>query len=150
AYRLMLCSVLLSALQAEMVEVTWGEKSVVLPFKTKDLPQNIKVEWRHHNMMVHIYQSGPNHSNLQDRSYRGRTEMIDNALKNKDLSLTLKDLRLTDTGVYTCTVYSGREESQAERPEVNATGVTPSALEKSLRIYISICGSTHGAFRCTL
>ncbi|XP_039464931.1 uncharacterized protein LOC116320702 [Oreochromis aureus] len=98
------------ALQPEVVKVTQGKESVVLPFKTTaDLPQNVTVEWRltePKHMKVHVYESGNNQPVKQDQGYRGRTEMNKNPLRTKDLSLTLKDLHLTDSGVYTCTVYN--------------------------------------------
>ncbi|XP_014185750.1 uncharacterized protein LOC106632488, partial [Haplochromis burtoni] len=95
------------ALLPEVVEVLQGEKSVLLPFKTTaDLPQHVTVEWTDSNAMkVHVYESGNNQPDKQHQSYRGRTEMKEDPLRNKDLSLTLKPLHLTDSGVYTCIVY---------------------------------------------
>ncbi|XP_025760041.1 uncharacterized protein LOC109194439 [Oreochromis niloticus] len=91
----------------EMVEVTQGEASVLLPFKiTEDLLEDIKVEWKHQNIIVHVYQNSQNQSLLMDEDYKGRTEMNEGPLKNKDLSLTLKGLQLSDHGGYTCTVYN--------------------------------------------
>ncbi|KAL4009741.1 hypothetical protein ACER0C_003593 [Sarotherodon galilaeus] len=98
------------ALQPEVVEVPQGEESVLLPFKTTAyLPQDVTVEWRltePNNMKVHVYESGNNQPGKQDQGYRGRTEMDEDPLRTKDLSLTLKHLHLTDSGVYTCTVYN--------------------------------------------
>uniref|UniRef100_A0A669DIM0 Ig-like domain-containing protein n=1 Tax=Oreochromis niloticus TaxID=8128 RepID=A0A669DIM0_ORENI len=89
-------------LQVEMVEVTQGEKSVLLPFRIKDdLPVDVTLLWRHENVTVHTYQRGQYQPDIQ-----GRTEMNKDPLRTKDLSLTLKDLHLTDSGVYTCTVYN--------------------------------------------
>ncbi|XP_025761643.1 polymeric immunoglobulin receptor isoform X2 [Oreochromis niloticus] len=95
------------ALLPEVVEVPQGEKSALLPFKTTaDLPQDVTVEWRDsNNMKVHVYESGKHQPDKQDQGYRGRTEMNEDPLRTKDFSLTLKHLRPTDSGVYTCTVY---------------------------------------------
>uniref|UniRef100_A0A669BHC0 Ig-like domain-containing protein n=1 Tax=Oreochromis niloticus TaxID=8128 RepID=A0A669BHC0_ORENI len=99
--------VLLSVLQVEMVEVTQGEKSVLLPFRIKDdLSLDVTLLWRHEKVTVHAYQRGQNQSVLIGQDYEGRTEMKKDPLNNKDFSLTLKDLRLTDRGVYTCTVHN--------------------------------------------
>ncbi|XP_039465732.1 uncharacterized protein LOC120439096 [Oreochromis aureus] len=98
------------AQQPEVVEVPQGEKSVVLPFKTTaDLPENVTVEWtltEPKHMKVHVYESGNNQPVKQDQGYRGRTEMDEDPLRTGNFSLTLKDLHLTDSGVYTCTVYN--------------------------------------------
>uniref|UniRef100_A0A668UX39 Ig-like domain-containing protein n=1 Tax=Oreochromis aureus TaxID=47969 RepID=A0A668UX39_OREAU len=83
-----------------------NKASVLLPFKITDLLQDIKVEWKHQNIIVHVYQNSQNQSLLMDEDYKGRTEMNEEPLKNKDLSLTLKGLQLSDRGGYTCTVYN--------------------------------------------
>ncbi|KAL4009393.1 hypothetical protein ACER0C_003245 [Sarotherodon galilaeus] len=98
------------ALQPEVVDVPHGKESVLLPCKTTAvLPQDVTVEWTrsdYSNMTVHVYESGKDHPDKQHQDYRGRTEMKnEHPLRNKDLSLTLKDLYLTDSGPYTCTVY---------------------------------------------
>ncbi|XP_039874899.1 uncharacterized protein LOC120725887 isoform X4 [Simochromis diagramma] len=92
----------------DIVEVTEGEESVLLPFKTTpDLPQDVTVEWTGpKHMKVHVYERGNNQPDKQDQGYRGRTEMKKDPLSTKDLSLTLKDPLVTDSGVYTCTIYS--------------------------------------------
>ncbi|XP_063325179.1 junctional adhesion molecule-like [Pelmatolapia mariae] len=96
--------------QVEMMTVTQGERSVLIPFKvTDDLPQDVKVEWKltyPEETMIHLYESSKKQHLSQDPVYTGHTEMDEDPLKTKDLSLTLKDLHLTDSGVYTCTVYN--------------------------------------------
>ncbi|XP_039464988.1 uncharacterized protein LOC120438630 [Oreochromis aureus] len=102
------CFVLFSESQMETVEVTEWNKSVLLPFKTKDdLPQDATVEWRRSDSKhrkVHTFQSSQHLSGEQDEVYTGRTEMNKEALRMGDLSLTLKELGITDSGVYTCIV----------------------------------------------
>uniref|UniRef100_A0A669CB39 Ig-like domain-containing protein n=1 Tax=Oreochromis niloticus TaxID=8128 RepID=A0A669CB39_ORENI len=93
--------------QLEMVEVTQGKEFVLLPFKIKEgFTQDVKVEWKHKNKMVHEYQIGKDQCHLKGQDQKQRTEMKKDPLNTKDLSLTLKDLHLTDSGVYTCTVYN--------------------------------------------
>uniref|UniRef100_A0A3Q0SGZ6 Ig-like domain-containing protein n=1 Tax=Amphilophus citrinellus TaxID=61819 RepID=A0A3Q0SGZ6_AMPCI len=103
---LSVCLSVLSALEVEFVEVTQGQESVQLPFHTADLPQDVSVEWRLKDMKVHVYKVGENQPDQQEEDYRGRTEMNEKPLRTGDLSLRLKHLQLTDSGVYTCTVYN--------------------------------------------
>lgn len=104
----MLSSALLLDLNAEKVEVTEGEESVLLPFNTKvHLPEDVTVEWRcsgSKHMVVQVYQRG-NQPDQQDQDYLCRTEMKADLLETGDLSLTLKNPNINDRGVYTCTVY---------------------------------------------
>ena len=90
------------------MEVTEGKKSVLLPFKTKPgLPEGVRVEWScsNHEQLVHVCQ---NQSGEQDPVYLGRTEMREDPLKTGDLSLSLKEPRLNDSGAYKCTVFRDR------------------------------------------
>ncbi|XP_025760165.1 butyrophilin-like protein 8 [Oreochromis niloticus] len=101
-HKLLQKSVILSVRvnKVEAVEVPEGEGSVLLPFFRLS-------QWSgHNNMKVHVYESGKHQLGKQDQGHRGRTEMDEDPLRTKDLSLTLKDLHPTDSGVYTCTVYN--------------------------------------------
>ncbi|XP_019210678.1 matrix remodeling-associated protein 8-like [Oreochromis niloticus] len=93
-----------------VLEVTQGERSVLLPFQTTaDLRQGVTVEWTRSDSKhtkVCVFQKSQSQPDKQHQGYRGRAEMDEDALRTGDFSLTLKDLRLTDSGVYTCTVYN--------------------------------------------
>ncbi|KAI3375547.1 hypothetical protein L3Q82_003874 [Scortum barcoo] len=90
------------------VEVDSGAKSVQLPFKTTaDLPEDVRVEWTDRDdRKVHVYQNGSDRPGEQDEFYRDRTEMKEDLLQTGDLSLILKYPTDTDTGTYSCLVYS--------------------------------------------
>ncbi|XP_071315386.1 uncharacterized protein [Trachinotus anak] len=82
------------------------EESVQLPFKTTPhLSGDVRVEWGNSYRKVHVYQNGSDRPEDQDQVYRDRTEMKEDLLRTGDLSLTLKHLRVRDTGGYTCRVY---------------------------------------------
>ncbi|XP_015224480.1 PREDICTED: uncharacterized protein LOC107080790 [Cyprinodon variegatus] len=93
----------------EEAEVNEGEDFVHLPFKTlDDLPQNAKVVWSRTDKpnTVHEYQDGQNQLETQDPDYQDRTAMNPDAVRIKDLTLTLNDPSPEDNGIYICTVYN--------------------------------------------
>ncbi|XP_076736943.1 uncharacterized protein LOC101468793, partial [Maylandia zebra] len=92
------------------VEVDSEVESVQLPCKTTVcLSKDAKVEWKDmKDRKVHVYKNGSDQNEEQHQVYRGRTEMKRKWLKARDLSLTLKHPKESDT--YTCTVYSRRQK----------------------------------------
>ncbi|XP_033182554.1 uncharacterized protein LOC113168717 [Anabas testudineus] len=91
------------------VEVEEGVESVQLPFRTTgDLPEDTTVCWRRVEpkpaTVVHKYENGSAQPKKQNQFYRDRTEMKRNLLKTGDLSLTLKNPKVRDTGRYVCEV----------------------------------------------
>ncbi|XP_030579011.1 uncharacterized protein LOC115775675 [Archocentrus centrarchus] len=108
--------------QLQVVVLTEGEESVLLPFKiTDDFPEDIEVEWRHQNVKIYVYLSGQNNPPLPDSDYQGRTEMKEEEVKNGDLSLILKQPKLSDCGVYTCTIKD--KDGKILRDKIVALGV---------------------------
>ncbi|XP_038134947.1 uncharacterized protein LOC119779386 [Cyprinodon tularosa] len=93
----------------EEVDVTVSEDVVRLPFKTlAHLPHDAKVVWNHTDKpnTVHEYQECQNQLERQNHEYQDRTDMRPDAVKTKDLTLTLKDPKLEDSGVYISTIYN--------------------------------------------
>ncbi|CAG5994248.1 unnamed protein product [Menidia menidia] len=101
--------VLLSAKQVNEKE---GAGSVVLPFKTTlDLPEDTMIVWERVEpefMRVHKYQKGSNQTHQQDQFYRNRTRMEGEPLRTGDLSLTLVQPKVEDSGEYRCWMESSR------------------------------------------
>lgn len=60
-------------------------------------------------MLVHVYQNGQKQPDNQEQMYSGHTEMNEDPVGNKDLSLSLNDLCFSHLGVYTCTIYRDEE-----------------------------------------
>ncbi|XP_067378963.1 butyrophilin-like protein 2 [Channa argus] len=90
------------------VEVEEGVYSVQLPFRTiGDLPEDSKVWWWDSNYrMVHKYEEGSDRPEEEHQFYKGRTEMKTDMLKTGDLSVTIKNPSVNDTGTYVCHVNS--------------------------------------------
>ncbi|KAF3698403.1 V-set domain-containing T-cell activation inhibitor 1 B7 -like protein 4 [Channa argus] len=89
------------------VEVEEGEESVQLPFRTiGDLPEKPNLKWEKKDVtgwvMMHEIVNGSDQPGSQQENYRDRTEMKEALLKTGDLSLTLKNPTVRDTGTYRC------------------------------------------------
>ncbi|CAI5669923.1 unnamed protein product [Oreochromis niloticus] len=89
------------------VEVDEGVESVQLPFKTtENLPEDVRLKWRdRYNRKLHVYQNGWRPEE-QHQVYRDRTKMDEDLLRTGDLSLTLKQPTVSDSGRYNCVVDS--------------------------------------------
>ncbi|XP_039642547.1 uncharacterized protein LOC120549597 isoform X1 [Perca fluviatilis] len=119
------------------VEVYEGVKSVVLPCQISSLPKYIKVVWSRFGFnpsTVHQHQDYAE-PRFQNQLYSGRTLMSADALQTGDLSLTLKDPHLSDSGLYTCTVYSNEH---IKRQTIVRLQVTVSQHASSVVVYEGI------------
>ncbi|CAI5682850.1 unnamed protein product [Oreochromis niloticus] len=100
---------------AVVVEVYEGAMSVLLPFQFSGfIPEdNPTVMWTRtdlHPKFVHLRREEVDDLRGQNQHYSGRTSMTPHALDTLDFSLTLKNLQLTDTGNYTCSISDGTED----------------------------------------
>ncbi|XP_005755344.1 V-set domain-containing T-cell activation inhibitor 1-like [Pundamilia nyererei] len=99
---------------AVLVEVNEGERSVLLPCQYSGLPPvDPTVTWTRSDLnpnSVHVRQEETDDLRGQNQRYRGRTSMRPDALDSGDFSLTLKNLQLTDSGKYTCTLSNERNK----------------------------------------
>ncbi|XP_049319156.1 butyrophilin-like protein 2 isoform X1 [Astyanax mexicanus] len=76
--------------------------------------------------LVHLYENHKNLNTDQNPSYRGRTAVFKEELKNGDVSLKLSNVRITDEGEYTCRVDSKFwEDSKTIKLSVEAVGSEP-------------------------
>ncbi|XP_025759040.1 uncharacterized protein LOC112843913 [Oreochromis niloticus] len=99
---------------AVVVEVNEGEDSVLLPCQFSGLiPLDPTVTWTRNDLnpkSVHVRQEQRDDLRGQNQGYSWRTSMRPDALETGDFSLTLKNLQLTDSGKYTCTLSNERNE----------------------------------------
>ncbi|XP_071234992.1 butyrophilin subfamily 2 member A2-like [Salvelinus alpinus] len=95
---------------------------VILPcsLKTSVNAEEMAVEWTRLNLKtrnVHLYRQGRDSNEDQSPSYRGRTSMFNEELKNGNVSLKLTRVTLSDAGRYRCflpTLTSQVKETTAQ------------------------------------
>ncbi|XP_037832643.1 uncharacterized protein LOC108229508 [Kryptolebias marmoratus] len=115
-------SVLTVSQQVSAVDVSEGEQFVLLPchFNKSELI-NATVVWTRQDLSpstVHQRQTGGDELKDQNQLYRDRTSMKADSLETGDVSLSLSDLQLSDSGTYTCTVRDPRGEPRATDVEL--------------------------------
>ncbi|XP_039465035.1 fibroblast growth factor receptor 3-like [Oreochromis aureus] len=105
---------------ASGVEVEQGVESVLLPCQ---VPVNVSMSstaavWDQEELtkpMVHGRVKSGDDLSLQNDRYTNRTSMRANALQTGDLSLTLRNPTVSDSGTYTCTARKqGQDLSRTE------------------------------------
>uniref|UniRef100_A0A3P9B7Z5 Ig-like domain-containing protein n=1 Tax=Maylandia zebra TaxID=106582 RepID=A0A3P9B7Z5_9CICH len=93
------------------VKVEEGSDSIILPCKTKqNIPEATRVEWTRSDlglMVVREYSNQSGQLMTQDEVYRDQTKMNEDLLRTGDLnlSLTLKQPTVDDSGEYKCLVW---------------------------------------------
>ncbi|XP_030579225.1 CD276 antigen-like [Archocentrus centrarchus] len=129
------------------VEVYEGVESVLLPCQVS-IPQgeDMKVMWKHREFKILVHMHGSDVDDLRNQSqrYANRTSMRADALQTGDLSLTLRNPTVSDSGTYTCILQrDGREESQGEvHLKVKASSVSLRRLFCHLVVFCPYCIST--------
>ncbi|XP_030608876.1 butyrophilin-like protein 2 [Archocentrus centrarchus] len=87
------------------------DNDIILPCHVepgKDVTAEI-LEWTRSDLtprFVHVWRSGQDLVNTRNPSYRGRTSLFINELKNGNISLKLSRVKLSDEGTYQCEVPS--------------------------------------------
>uniref|UniRef100_A0A3Q3AZA7 Ig-like domain-containing protein n=1 Tax=Kryptolebias marmoratus TaxID=37003 RepID=A0A3Q3AZA7_KRYMA len=122
-------SVLTVSQQVSAVDVSEGEQFVLLPchFNKSELI-NATVVWTRQDLSpstVHQRQTGGDELKDQNQLYRDRTSMKADSLETGDVSLSLSDLQLSDSGTYTCTVRDPRGEPRATDVELSRIPCLP-------------------------
>ncbi|RXN34462.1 butyrophilin 2 [Labeo rohita] len=81
--------------------------SVDLPCQVNKslLENNLKVEWRRAENLVHLYEDGTSQADKQHEDYHKRAHFLKKKITDGNFSLHLDKLRAGDEGFYSCKVY---------------------------------------------
>uniref|UniRef100_A0A3P8QWR0 Ig-like domain-containing protein n=1 Tax=Astatotilapia calliptera TaxID=8154 RepID=A0A3P8QWR0_ASTCA len=106
---------------ASGVEVYEGVESVLLPCRIQADDSRSATELLWHcdefkNPRVHVRLLSGDNLHDQNVRYAGRTSMRADALQTGDLSLTLRNPTVSDSGTYTCITLRSKEELKPPRP----------------------------------
>ncbi|KAI3376585.1 hypothetical protein L3Q82_016466, partial [Scortum barcoo] len=98
----------------EVKEVKPGEDAV-LHCEARDVSIRA-VEWTRPDLKseenVLFYRNGSQDPIFQHQSFRGRVQLVDADLKNRDVSLILKNVSINDAGTYECRVAAGSRRTK--------------------------------------
>ncbi|XP_030019347.1 uncharacterized protein LOC115439631 [Sphaeramia orbicularis] len=102
---------------AVVVQAYEEEPSTLLPYQFYDhftmMPEDPIVSWIHSDLnpkIIHQLNDDGDDLKEQNEHYKGRTSMKTNALDSGDFSLTLRKPQISDSGNYTCTIWTGFNE----------------------------------------
>uniref|UniRef100_A0A3P9PFK2 Ig-like domain-containing protein n=1 Tax=Poecilia reticulata TaxID=8081 RepID=A0A3P9PFK2_POERE len=88
-------------------------ENVTLPCRAAGSTAVIAVEWRRADLgsgYVLWYRDGQINPGNQNLSYQNRVDLLDRQMKDRDVSLVLKNLMTNDTGLYQCLVQNERNK----------------------------------------
>lgn len=98
---------------------------------------------------VFLYRNQRPYENYQHESFKGRVNLMDPSMKDGNVSVTLRNVKLTDTGTYKCQITTKETESVTHECSISLKVTTSGKfVEVELGIYKSShCGmSEHQRF----
>ncbi|XP_027713394.1 myelin-oligodendrocyte glycoprotein-like [Vombatus ursinus] len=101
-----------------------GEAELPCYLSPRQNAQHMEVVWFHSTWVVHLYQDGEDQFGDQDPDYRGRTELVRDAITSGNVTLKILNVRFSDAGKYMCLIADGFHQEQAEM-ELKVSGDEP-------------------------
>ncbi|XP_042073769.1 butyrophilin-like protein 10 [Haplochromis burtoni] len=128
--KMMILLLLLVSQHASGVEVYEGVESVLLPCRIQADDSRSATELLWHcdefkNPRVHVRLLSGDDLHDQNVRYVGRTSMRADALQTGDLSLTLRNPTVFDSGTYTCITLRSKEELSWTEVQLKVTEAPP-------------------------
>ncbi|XP_019490306.1 PREDICTED: butyrophilin-like protein 3, partial [Hipposideros armiger] len=111
------------------VQVVVGEDAVFSCFlspKTSAEAMEVRFFRDEFRAVVHLYREGKDEHHMQMPAYQGRTELLKDSIAEGRVSLRLKKVTLSDTGLYGCWFRSQNNDQEAIwELQVSALGSAP-------------------------
>ncbi|KAF3698216.1 Programmed cell death 1 ligand 1 [Channa argus] len=127
--KLLIVFMLLAQAASDALLVQRG-KDAILSSLTDQLPI-IAVEWTTTNLTypqyVLFFSDGHSDKTHQYPSFEGRVDLMDKKMKNGNLSIIIKNVSSSDSGIYECRVSSGG--SRRKRANINSEPIATITLQ---------------------
>ncbi|XP_072455561.1 myelin-oligodendrocyte glycoprotein-like [Notamacropus eugenii] len=113
-----------------------GEAELSCYLSPPQSAQHMEVAWFQSTHVVHHYQDGMDQFEDQASDYRGRTELVRDAITSGNVTLKILDVSRLDAGNYTCLIADDFHQEQAD-VELKVLGDEPelvTAMEVSVTL----------------
>ncbi|XP_067865488.1 butyrophilin subfamily 3 member A1-like [Heterodontus francisci] len=113
-----------------VVAVVGGDVVLECQLVPAKAPESMEVRWINvalqYTSPVHLYKEGADDLTLQASAYKGRTELFLDQLSKGNVSLKIRDVRVSDRGLYKCFVASNAKHNEVKITlDVTGTGHQP-------------------------
>ncbi|XP_047216108.1 V-set domain-containing T-cell activation inhibitor 1-like isoform X2 [Girardinichthys multiradiatus] len=94
------------------------DESVILPCSFSTSLTNYRFDWKKDGKDVFLYENGRVNPSSPDEQFNGRVSHFPDEVKSGNASITIKQVKVSDSGTYTCLNLDGKEE---ERQQIKLT-----------------------------
>ncbi|XP_038624641.1 butyrophilin subfamily 1 member A1-like [Tachyglossus aculeatus] len=121
-----------------------GDAEILCHLNTKESAEDMEVRWfrSHPSNIVHLYEYGEEQFGRQMDEYRGRTELVKDAIDYGSVAVRIRNVRVSDEGKYHCFFYDGiyDEEATLELQVVAPLFPTAFSLMVALGVTLPVLG----------
>ncbi|XP_047204804.1 polymeric immunoglobulin receptor-like [Girardinichthys multiradiatus] len=86
------------------------DESVILPCSFNTSLTDNRFDWKKDGKEVFLFENGKFKPSSQDEQFKGRVSHFPDELKCGNASITIKQVKMSDSGTYTCLYLDGKEE----------------------------------------
>ncbi|MEQ2288386.1 hypothetical protein AMECASPLE_022053 [Ameca splendens] len=96
------------------------DESVILPCSFSPSLTEKRIDWKKDGMDVFLYEKGRVNPSSQDEQFKGRVSNFPDELKCGNASITIKSVKVSDSGNYTC-LYLNKDGKEEGRQQIKLT-----------------------------